>query len=91
MDGCDYIKLMRKTIDYFETQCPIFRKALKSLLDYTPFDGTDEMKQGIWLAGNLLQTNKENLSIDDINMGIEIADTIKKLASVVDAEEVAIF
>lgn len=82
---------MRKTIDYFETQCPIFRKALKSLLDYTPFDGTDEMKQGIWLAGNLLQTNKENLSIDDINMGIEIADTIKKLASVVDAEEVAIF
>lgn len=42
---------------------------------------------GTLLVANLLKTNEDQISINDINMGCEIADTIRNLASVIDVEE----
>lgn len=86
MELPDYIRLMAQTINYFETQYPLFRKALASLLKVYDLADDFETHRGIWLAENFLQIRREDLSADDISMGKEIAGAIVKLAIVVNYE-----
>lgn len=86
MELPDYIRLMARTINYFETQYPLFRKALASLLKVYDLTDDFETHRGIWLAENFLQIRREDLSADDISMGKEIAGAIVKLAIVVNYE-----
>lgn len=44
-------------------------------------------EMGTLLVANLLQRNENQISINDINMGCEIADTILNLTSVIDVKE----
>jgi len=82
-----YNKLMKSTLDYFKEQYPLFPRVLKTFLNTIRTEDPSGTKMGTLLVANLLQRNEDQISIGDINMGCEIADTIFNLASVIDVEE----
>ena len=82
-----YNKLMKSTLDYFKEQYPLFPRVLKTFLSTFKAEDPSGTKMGTLLVANLLQRNEDQISIGDINMGSEIADTIFNLASVIDVEE----
>ena len=91
MEPPDYIRIMTRTVNYFERQYPRFRSALASLMNAYHLSDDFETHRGIWLAGNFLQTRQENLSDNNICMGKEIAGTIAKLTTVVNMYETVPF
>lgn len=91
MELPDYIRIMTRTVNYFETQYPRFRSALASLMNVYRLSDDFETHWGIWLAENFLQIQRENLSANDICMGKEIAGTIVKLTTVVNMNETVPF
>lgn len=82
-----YNKLMKSTLDYFKEQYPLFPRVLKTFLNTFKTEDPSGTEMGTLLVANLLQRNEDQISINDINMGCEIADTIFNLASVIDVEE----
>lgn len=86
-----YIRLMQRSVNYFETQYPLFRKGLESLLKVYDMKDNNCRLLGTWLAANFLQKTQEKLSPEDINMGQEIASRLFRLANVVDADEIISF
>lgn len=79
-----YISLMKTTINYFKKQYPQFPDAVLGLFVFTPIQKNEEILQGVWLAGNLLQKPQNQLNADDLPMGCELAENIKKFAESTD-------
>lgn len=86
-----YIQLMKKTMKYFRKQYPLFDRVLKVFLDSFDPDNPSCTEMGKLLSWNLLQAPEEQLSMKDINMGCDIAETIYNLVSVIDPEEMTDF
>lgn len=66
---------------------PLFSRILNTLLSIFKTEDPSGTEMGTLLVANLLKTNEDQISINDINMGCEIADTIRNLASVIDVED----
>ena len=86
-----HIKLMKGTIGYFDTQYPLFETGLKLFLDTFDPENPFCAEMGKLLSANLLQRQEQDMTIYDINMGCEIAETIFNLTSVIDEEELLSF
>ena len=86
-----HIKLMKGTIGYFNKQYPLFEKVLKTFLNTFDSQNPACAEMGKLLSANLLQRQEEDITISDINMGCEIAETIFNLTSVIDEEELLSF
>lgn len=80
----EYVSLIKATTNYFERQYPQFVKGFNALAAFSPFQDNDEIHQGLWLAGNLLQKPQNQLNADDLPMGCELAENIKKFAESTD-------
>lgn len=76
---------------YFRKQYPLFDRVLKVFLDSFDPDNPSCTEMGKVLSWNLLQAPEEQLSMKDINMGCDIAETIYNLVSVIDPEEMTDF
>lgn len=86
-----HIKLLKGTIGYFNKQYPLFEKVLKLFLNTFDPENPSCAEMGKLLSANLLQRQEQEITISDINMGCEIAETIFNLASVIDEEELMAF
>lgn len=86
-----HIKLMKGTIGYFNKQYLLFEKVLKHFLNTFDPENPSCAEMGKLLSANLLQRQEQDITISDIKMGCEIAETIFNLASVIDEEELMAF
>ena len=86
-----HTELLKGTIGYFDTQYPLFETGLKLFLNTFDPENPSCAEMGKLLSANLLQRQEEDITISDINMGCEIAETIFRLASVIDEDELLSF
>lgn len=82
----EYVSLVKATMNYFKLQYPGFISALNALMMFSPIRENDEIHQGLWLAGNLLQKPQNRLNVGDLPMGCELAENIRKFAESIDLQ-----
>lgn len=87
----EYVSLVKATMNYFKLQYPQFINALNALAAFSPIQDNDEIHQGLWLAGNLLQKPQNQLNVGDLPMGCELAENIRKFTESIDLRVVRKF